>query len=274
MKVVIIGAQWAGIVAKLVFRDAGIYEPLSGHKSRKLLAWGKTIEQPIPGIKSIPVRAIFHIDGRPATDDSVYRYHVKTGLLLNAFPVEGMRHHVQSVPVSLMQSINYDYVPIKIDGDAKQIHFYNKSTVDYDILIWTNTLTSLIEVFSPGMLNLDDFVSRPIFIRVSVRPPDAIYGEDVYYVNWITEQSIPCFEYCDLAGQRYYFGFTSMSLVPNKKLTPGMMVPSKVAKGLMSIFLEKNIYCVGKFATWDYGLRLHTVHSKLNALSEEIGYED
>ncbi len=165
----------------------------------------------------------------------------------------------------------YSYVVRRINADEKKVEFFNKSTVGYDAIIYTGSLVDLICAMNLHAFNLnEDFKQQSSYVSISSKPPDAPFGEGVFYVNYISDPTISCYMVCDKDGERHYEGVSSMGRLPHRKLSPGIIHESMQAKGLVETLKDKGIYCVGRVATWSQDETLNLTWVKLQQLKEEL----
>ena len=168
--------------------------------------------------------------------------------------------------------VNFGLTPTKIDTKENTITFHGQDPWEYTSIIWTDPLTDLLRVLglNQGFDVPKDFPSRPVFVRVTIRPPDAPFGGDVYYVNYLSNPSVACHRFCDKDGERHYEGLTMMGSIPHKRTTPGRMSHSPVAAGVMKELQEQGIYCIGEVARWSHDETLTRTWERLQRLREVV----
>jgi len=270
MKTIIIGSDLPAMISKVTFKDAQVFVPMKEEKWRRKRAWvgfgARYLPKPM-GLPCHPVRVITHVDYRVPTQKSLDRYKVKSGMELKIPFAEIVGHVLTQWPFT---PAAFNKVPRRISIVEQEIHFYDGSSEKYDHLIWTDSLVNLL--YATGLDKSSsmetDFPHRPVYVRITMRPPDAPFGNNVMYINYVSDPSIACHRFCDRDGERHYEGLTMMGQIPHKKLIPGIISESKMSRGMVKQLSEMKISCVGRDEVWSSSETLYKTWEKLQAMQE------
>jgi hypothetical protein len=218
---------------------------------------------------------ITHVDGAPATYDSVLAYKTKIG------KQQDMRLHNWAEQFSVQSTgydctfpeprIAYDCAVDRIDIVPKLLYLRNGSVMNYDILVSTIPLYALLR-----MLNISlgvPFRYDPIFVKVSDRPPDAPYPLNMVYVNYISDTGIAPYRFTDRDGERHYESLAPMGGSNARKIVPGKIHPNSRTALAVADLAKLNIFCFGRFAAWLPEELIHETYDRIVGWADKMGLD-
>lgn len=257
VKVAVIGGgitgrlvQWAIPEAEIFdWRPPGQAQHLTRHFGANYL-W-----QPIANIPCRSFRVVTHVDGHPATLDSVLRYKEKIGKSGDVldwerqFTLYTTGYEFEELPAA---TIHWDHHVVTITRQSHTILFKKHDPVTYDYLISTIPLYALLGMVDSWALPLRyELKYKPIFFRVTNRPPDAPQPLDVLYVNYLSNPDIAPYRYCDRFGKRHF-----ESIVPYEngratmRIPPGKIYAHPGVEEELANLMAADIYTFGRFGSW------------------------
>jgi len=271
--IAVIGGGITGQLIKFAVPRATVFDwkpPPVGQRKLTRSFGANYLWHPIPGIPCREFTVITHIDGKDATFDGVRAYKAK---IKKSYDVPNILVPPQFTP----QMKGYDFIDFpkvdieyghritQIDRLDHVIHFADQPPVRYTQLASTIPLYSLLSLLGmpepTGRLKYD-----PIFFKVIGVPPDAPYGPDVMYVNYLTSLAIVPYRYCDRDGERHYESIMPYTgTISSKRFIPGKIHPHPGAQEVRELLDSFGISVFGRFGKWAPD---ELVHETWNDISE------
>lgn len=267
VKIAVIGGGITGRLVQFLIPEATIYDwtqprgivPLTRNYGANYL-W-----RPLAGIPCREFQVITHIDGKPPTFSAAMEYKKKigkTGDLDNwarQFQREMTGYDFTSLPESRIQ---YDHRIVSIDRREHRLNFAKQTPVEYEMLISTIPLYSLL-----SLLGMDEphgkLQFKPIFFKVTARPPDAPFPVDVLYVNYLTNAEIRPYRYCDRFGERHFESIVPFDGPSTKRIAPGKIYPNPYKQETLSILEGFDIYTFGRYGSWEPDELVHETFDRI-----------
>jgi hypothetical protein len=148
-------------------------------------------------------------------------------------------------------------------------------TYQYDSLISTIPLNELVI-----LAGLDarypvetTFRYRPVYVKITLKPPEALYRDDVVYVNYISNPLIQPYRYCDRFGERHYETLHPIGF-PHKKLFPGKIWAAPNIPFILQELEANQVYCFGRYGAWAPDELLHTSFERIVAWRSRMGRKE
>lgn len=274
----ILGGGITGRLAGYLWPSASILERNSEEKSNQLTRmWGTNyLWEPLPGFDCPPFKVTTEIDGQIATKDAILRYKEKIGKASESQESWGLQfQHVTTgyefnhVPRGqLVPSFAVD----RIDLSNQRVHAGDRM-VEYSMLISTVPMSTLVSLV--GFLK-SDLIDRhlhhqPIYISLHKQLPEEEPSRDMY-VNYLTDESTPVYRYCIRDGLQH-----AEQLAKTDRTTivvnPGKIYYSTIAQSFLRVLRKRNVFCFGRFATWNSNELVHETYKKLRDFREAGRYE-
>ena len=286
MKVIVIGGGAVGRLFQHAWPDAEVFDwgPAPEGPAKTSRQYGAMyLWTPIPGISCREFDVVTHIDGAPATLETVLAYKAKIGKDLETR--SGWARQFQT------ETKGYDFIDplpirahwgvraVEIIPERHKVVWSNGVVSDYDVLVSTIPLFSLIAAmpYSPvgkelKELTRDRLRFAPIYVKVTPRPPDAKYPLEVMYVNYLSDPDIEPYRYCDRNGERHYEGLAPMGTIPSKKFSVGKLfeLDPEIDRHVQAQLNAHQIYNFGRFATWQSDELLHETWMNINQFTEAL----
>jgi hypothetical protein len=274
-RIVVIGGGITGQLVRYVVPDAMVCDWNQERRTARPLtrSYGANyLWHPIPGIayRSFPV--VTHVDGVPASEESVRAYKAKIGKVEDV-----VQWRKQFAPVSVGYdfeefpdvTVAYDHRVVAIDRFKHQITFAKQGVMEYDILVSTIPLYTLL-----SMAGMDDPPGRlqfkPIFFRVTRRPPEAPFPPTTMYVNYLSDPNIGPYRFCDREGERHYESIVPFDGPPTKRFIPGKIYPHAGVPDVLDLLEGFNIYTFGRFGSWAPDELVHDTYEHIAQWKENM----
>jgi len=262
--VAVIGGGITGQMVQWAIPDAKIYD----WKPRPTAVLtrnygGNYLWRPIthPDVEHRQFLVVTEIDGRPATPESVMAYKIKIGKdRENIGPWEKQFQHQMTgwdfmkIPNS---TIHYNHRLVSIEPGAQVMWFDNSTVVQYDVLISTIPLYSLLSMlrFPP----IHGLRFAPIYVKKYPAPPAQFVG---YHVNYLADPSIESYRYTDRDGERHYESLVPLSQ-PYVKLAPGKIWDHPGVADVLRDLSRFRIYPIGRYGEWDSNQLVHETWERI-----------
>lgn len=284
MRHVRIAILGGGITGQLVHYQLPDSEVFDWHKDGRAAyltrSYGANyLWKPLDGFPCRHFRVITHVDGTPATLESVHAYKTKIGKLNDVagwerqFRPEMDGYDFLSLPMP--RCIHYDHRVTEIHAADQVMKFApshngeGREPLRYDVLISTIPLYSLLSLMGrrepEGRLRF-----KPIYFKVSPRPPDAPFPREVMYVNYISSMTVPIYRYCDRFGERHYESIVSFNGAGLRRLSPGKIYPHPAVPDVLADLAEHNIFTFGRYASWHPDELVHETWEAITEWKENV----
>lgn len=264
MRIVVIGGGITGQMVQWVVPSAEVLDWRSVPRVPQYLTrhYGANyLWKPLPGMECRSFRVITHIDGAGATEESIKRYKAKVGktyendltfnLMTTQFRPDTVGYEIANVPLT---RVTYNTRITSIDMFKRRLTIASGEPRDYDILVSTIPLYSLMSLVGFPDLGLQ---FKPIWVKITGRPPEAPFPPDTMYINYLSDPNVAPYRATDRGGERHYESLTMMGVAPNRRIVPGKVYPHEGVADVIEHLAQMNIYCFGRFATWDADELLH-----------------
>lgn len=287
MNVVVIGGGITGRLVQHAIRGARVYDwgaaPAEGQEKLTRQYGANYLWAPIPGIPCRRFSVITHVDGKPATPETILAYKTKIGKADEGDSNWGRQFNWTSEGFDFEHlppaTINYGMRAVAIRPETKTIVWSNGVLEQYRWLVSTIPLFSLIELMKDTRLgnHLAEMTSgqfhyKPIYVKVTPRPPDTPLPLDVVYVNYLSDPEVEAYRYCDRNGERHYEGLTNMGTIPNKKLFPGKIhaMDESLHQQIHGHLGTVGIHCFGRYAGWNSDELVHETWKQIHEFAEYV----
>lgn len=284
MKIVVVGGGITGQLVQFGIPDAEVFDWGKMPEKRLTRSWGANyLWEPLPGLECKPFKVVTHIDGAPATVDSIFAYKLKVGKT-NESRLNWSKQFQDTMmgwdfATPIPANIRYDKRAVKILPDRGRVEWEDGQSTEYDWLVSTIPLYALLSLMRGSQIGdqigswvVGKFRSSPIFVKVTPRPPDAIFPPEVLYVNYLSSTQIQAYRYCDRNGERHYEGLNNMGSIPNKRIVPGKIhdLDPSLFHRIHTALREHNIMCFGRFARWQSDELVHETFRDILTFRHEV----
>lgn len=276
VKIAVIGGGITGRLVQVQVPSATVYDwnPLKRDVRPLTRSYGANyLWRPLPGLDCKVFQVRTEIDGKVPDFNAVKAYKDKIG---RSGDVEGWEQQFQHIQdgydfLSFPEGrIEFDHRVVMIDRLKHTLTFAKQGQVTYDVLVSTIPLYTLL-----SMLDMDEPMGRlafkPIYFRVTRRPPDAPYPSGVMYVNYLTDPTIGPYRFCDRNGERHYESIVPYEGLPTKRFSPGKIYPHAGVPDTLDVLEGFNIYTFGRFASWAPNELVHQTFDRITDWKEGMG---
>jgi hypothetical protein len=277
VKILCIGGGITGQLVQVVVPSTVILDwrtAETGHKIQTRRFGANYLWEPLEGLPSIAFPVVTHIDGRPATPESIHLYKVKVGKHYDTILTTRVSRQFETIStghdaILPDPTIQFDCAVEKVDLDNRCVYLRSEQRIDYDLLISTIPLYALLRMvdYTPPV----PFRYDPIHVKIAPRPPDAPYPEDTVYVNYITSPTIFPYRVTDRDGSRHYESLNHMGGLTSRKIVPGKIHPHPYAESIRTKLLAQNVFCFGRFSTWEPKELVHETYRTIRVWADELG---
>jgi hypothetical protein len=215
---------------------------------------------------------ITHVDGSPASRESVMAYKTKIGKSRDMSANWAEQFQVQMTGYDCTfpePRIDHGRAVERIDVSRKELHLRNGNVLTYDVLVSTIPLYALLRMLDI-VLGVP-FRYDPIFIKVADRPPDAPYPVNIVYVNYLTDPTVSPYRFTDREGQRHYESLSPMTGGTCRKIIPGKIHPNIRTVSAVANLERLNIFCFGRFAAWLPEELIHETYERIVGWADRMG---
>jgi hypothetical protein len=269
-RIVIIGGGFVGQLLHTVFPYARVLDwapappPSLSRNIGPQYLW-----EPIPGLTCNKFTVTTHVDGKPATNESILAYKRKVGKDQDngdwraQFQAEMDGYNVVLPP----SRVEYGMRVIAINKMSRELQMADvkmHQRIPYDILISTIPLYAILSLAGlPGATSLR---YAPIFVSqmkiVERRPSPNMY------VNYISDPDNSNYRTTFRDGVSY-----SESLISNGgfRFTPGKIYPNTQVADMLAQLLRYRIKTFGRFASWNPDELAHETYKQAVAFKEQHG---
>jgi hypothetical protein len=265
MHIVIIGGGFVGQLLHTVFPRARVLDwaPVAPTSLSRSIG-PQYLWEPIPGLAHTRFKVTTHVDGAPATNETILAYKKKVGKELDdgdwraQFQTE-MDGYDVTLPVS---RVEYGMRVTAINKMARELVMAKGERIPYDMLLTTIPLYATLALAGlPGATAL-----RYAPIYVTKTPVD--WHDSGMYVNYISDASSPT--YRNTIRDEMLFG---ESLEPNKgfKFTPGKIYPNREIEDMRGQLLRYRIKTFGRFASWNPDELAHETYRQAVTFKDQHG---
>ena len=278
MRIVCIGGGITGQLVQLVVPQTRILDwrpPDQVHRPQIRRYGANYLWKPIPGLSAVSFPVITHVDGAPATKESVIAYKAKIGKTWDARDHLSDQFTVQTTGYDCTfpdPRIDYGCAVDHVDMTNRELHLRNGKYIGYDVLVSTVPLYALLRMLDVSMGAA--FRYDPIFVKVSERPPDAPYPPSMVYVNYISDPTVAPYRLTDRGNERHYEALSPMVGSTTRKIIPGKIHQNPRAQQTVQQLTKKNIFCFGRFAAWLPEELIHETYERIVAWADEFSLRE
>jgi len=250
--VVVIGGGITGHLVKLRIPSATVLDAREGATPMTRQYGGNYLWQ---ALQDVPCRSFtVHttVDGCAPEPGRVQSYKTKIGKGMDDNWRDQFRPVVTGFeivewprPLEIFYGCSVRY----IDTEAKKVHLISNGAMEsagYDILISTIPLPAMLEMVGERFI---PFQSAPIHVTTMQIPPDAPRRNGDWFVNYISDPSVPAYRTTDRDGTRHYESLAATG-IPTKKIHPGKIWPHGRRDYYLDRLRAMDIHCFGRFARW------------------------
>ena len=279
LKIAVIGGGITGQLVQLQIPTAQVFDwkPQPQGPKGLIRNYGANyLWRPLPGIDCRSFTVETRIDGQLPTWDAVVAYKAKIGKIGDVdgwelqFQPTMTGYEFMALPPTTIQ---YDRRVESIDRLDHVIRFANGDTVDYDFLVSTIPLYSLLSLVGvpepPGKLQF-----KPIFFKVMSRPPDAPFPPEVMHVNYLSNRDIAPYRYCDRDGERHYESIVPYDgMVSTKRFAPGKIYSHPEVPDILEYLAGFGIQTFGRFGSWNPNELVHETYERIAEWRDNLGID-
>src|SRR6266540_2489111 len=283
MRILVIGGGMVGRLVQFLVPDAEILEirPAPDMTGTVLRPFGAFyLWRPLPGLPCEPINITTHIDAAPATAASMRLYKRKVGKDRESDVSWESQFKEKQIGYSLISfppegPVRYNTQVERIWVDKKCIETRDGATLLYDVLVSTIPLPLLMQLCR--IVPEVRLQSASIYIQVfpAKLPWDGRAAKPGMYVNYLTDSHLDTYRVTRRPGpdgDEYHYE----SLVEPKKdreykrITPGKIYDNVRTKGWVATLAAKDIYCFGRYATWDSNELTHDSFERIMAWKDKL----
>lgn len=287
MSVIVLGGGMVGMLAKFVFPHATVLDwrrlpPRMRMNGAKQFG-AQYLWEPLPGIPCRSFTVSTTIDGEPATLRAAVNYKEKIGKPKDiaagwerqfASPTTG--YSILSIPGADQWEFQWQSTIDHIEYDRRMVQTRGGQVYQYDLLISTIPLPSLLEMLRPRRWRDLIWQSQTVSVRETALPPDApVIPEDFVRVNYISNQNTPVYRTTDRDGMRHFEWLAYHKLaggrdmgIPTKRIKPGKIWPNPYSGEIRDTLARAGIHCAGRFGQWEPDQLLHQTFQHLRHIRE------
>lgn len=228
--------------------------------------------RPLDGIPCRSFEVVTTVDGVEPTLESVLRYKEKIGKHGDVADWERQfQHRMTGYDFTHFPEarITWDHRATEIDRTNHTITFHNQEAVQYETLVSTIPLYSLL-----SLLGMPEPTGRlkhkPIFFKVMTRPPDAKYPIDVLHVNYISDPTLPPYRYCDRFGERHYESIIPFDGPATRRYAPGKIFAHPQVPEFLEVLSGYGIVTFGRFGSWQPDELIHETWDQIVEWKETL----
>lgn len=275
-RIVVIGGGITGQLFQLQVPEAEIYDWKSAVRTIRPLTrnfGGNYLWKPIPGVECRSFPVVTHIDGHPATEDSIRAYKKKIG---KAYEEEMPNNWAQQFQTEMTgwdfiqlpePRVNFDHRIVEIDIVHQTVRFVGRPAVSYDVLISTIPLYAFLNQI--GWTTTGPLKYSPIYVRVITNVPDRRFGKEVFYVNYLSDPSIMIYRTSDRDDERHYESLQPLTGHFTTKIVPGKIHPHNEVKQILRNLTKNNIYTFGRYGSWQPDELVHETWDRITEWREQ-----
>lgn len=268
VEIAVIGGGITGRLINFLIPLAVVYDWMPEPRTMKPLTrnfGANYLWAPLPGIPCNAFRVITHIDGREPTLDAVIRYKNKIG---KTHDIDGWERQFQPEMIGFDFDklpdvpVRYDHRVTQIDVNHHVLHFAKQGEVRYDTLISTIPLYALLSLADraepPGGLRY-----KPIYFKVTPRPPDAPFPPETMYVNYISDEKIGPYRFCDRGRERHYESIVPYDGPSTRRIAPGKIYPNPYVNETLTLLESYDIHTFGRYGSWAPDELVHETYQQI-----------
>jgi hypothetical protein len=242
----VIGGGFVGQLVQLARPEAILLDwrpmPPSDHLETRI--GPQYLWEPIPGVNSFSFPVTTLVDNLPPEPERILAYKRKIGKQNDKgdwglqFQHKTVGWHSQ-LPIP---RVLYGQRVISVNLSDHLLNMASDETYEYDELVSTIPLPSLIQMLSVQPAMSAPFKSNAIYMMESVRAP--VRGMTL---NYISDRGNPYYRITDYGSKQY-----AESLTPlwGKRILPGKIHPNAESDRIIELLRTFQCYCFGRFATW------------------------
>lgn len=255
VEIVVIGGGITGRLFNFLIPQSVVYDWMPNPRTIGPLTrnfGANYLWRPLDGIHCRAFSVVTHVDGQPPTLEAVQRYKEKIGKRDDVAEWERQfQLHMVGYDFEALPSvpIQYDHRVTRIDVEAHTLHFAKQGDMRYDTLISTIPLYALLALMGwpepPGGLRY-----KPIYFKVTARPPDAPFPAQTMYVNYLSDPAITPYRFCDRARERHYESIEPYDGPSTKRIAPGKIYSHPQVPELLALLEAYDIHTFGRYGSW------------------------
>lgn len=230
--------------------------------------------EPLEGIPCRQFKVITHVDGATPTLEAVERYKQKIGKTGDVagwerqFQPEMDGYDFTELPAARIQ---YGHRVEFVDRIHHQLSFAGGvEPVQYDHLVSTIPLFALLSMLEMRVPN-GGLRFKPIYFKITARPPDAPYPVETMYVNYLSSPMMRPYRYCDRFGERHFESIVPFSAHDIRRFTPGKIYAHAAVPAILEELAGFNIQTFGRYGSWQSDELVHETFKNIREWKRGIG---
>jgi len=269
VEIAVIGGGITGRLVNFLMPSAVVYDWMPAPREiRQVLTrnYGANyLWHPIPGIPCREFKVVTRVDGQIPTFDNVAKYKFKIGKTGDItgwerqFQPEMIGYDFEHLPDVTIQ---YDHRITEIDAVSHILNFAKHPPVRYDTLISTIPLYALLAL-AGWPEPIGRLYYKPIYFKVTPRPPDAPFPTDIMYVNYISDPDIRPYRYCDRGRERHYESIVPYDGPSTKRIPPGKIFPNRHVPETLALLEAHDIHTFGRYGSWAPDELVHETYQQI-----------
>lgn len=267
--IAVLGGGITGQLVQFHVPEAEVYDWQTAMARRRrplTRQWGANyLWKPLDGIECRSFPVVTTVDGSPPTLHAVSRYKDKIGKSGDVVGWERQFQHEMTGYdfVRLPDArITWEHRAVSIDRTEHVIEFADQESVRYDTLVSTVPLYALLSLLGmpepTGRLKM-----KPIFFKVTARPPDAPYPLETMYVNYISDPAIPPYRFSDRMGERHYESIVPFEGPSSRRYAPGKIFPHPQVPEFLDVLRGYGIHTFGRYGSWNPDELIHETWDRI-----------
>ena len=266
MVIVIIGGGYLGQLLHTLIPQARVLDWRPTAPAEPARSFGpQYLWWPIRGLPCEEFNVITHVDGKPASPESIRDYKVKVGKEQDHSDWRTQfRTMMKGYEVQLPKpNIEYNQMATEINRMLRTLNLRSGEVIRYDWLISTIPLPALMDLCK---MTKPEFESRPIY--VTVRPVNPL---SYLYVNYCSDPNDPIYRRTNRNGMMH-----SESLHPLDsgsrvhRLVPGKIYKNRDVSSIRAELMVAKILTVGRYGAWDPEQLAHETYREVEQWKQVV----
>jgi hypothetical protein len=276
MRIIILGGGFIGQLIHVMFPKARVFDWRPKAPSKSSRSFGP--QYLWESIEELPCKrfdVLTTIDGEMPTPDAIFAYKQKVGKEQDGGDcLAQFRPHMNGWDCQLPEPrVEYGRHVIRIDTNQKLLDLQGGTVERYDILLNTIPLYALLSICGHAH-TIRHFRYKPIYMsylpHISEHNPAPLRE---MHVNYISVPDTSIYRETIRDGQLFRESLEPNGyqvLIPSIKLTPGKIYPNPDAGTYLDQLARDDIFCYGRYATWDSDELAHRTLANVRAFKKAI----
>jgi hypothetical protein len=267
-ELLILGGGFVGQLIHTVFPHGTVLDwraaPRNGETMVQNRSFGpQYLWQPLEGFDCTPFKIFTTVDGAFARPENVARYKAKVGKghetdwgMQFETVTTGYDIAMPDVPVS------YGHRATHIDVASRTVYFDGQPPRVYSRLFSTIPLYALFELL--GHVDIaQDFSYAPIFVASGYDQRRPSNGS--MWVDYRSQPADPVYRVTSRHGTMHEEALQPLAPRSCRRIIPGKLYPHAHVAAMHAVLASYNIFCFGRYATWDGDELAHQTYDKIRS---------